>query len=173
MDNPFVGDIVLFAGSFAPQGWHLCDGSLLPVSQNQVLYSLIGNTYGGTPGVNFNLPDLRGRIPVGVGQLSTGGGNYVVGSPGGTEAVTLTLPQIPQHTHAARAQSAAATQPGPAGAVWANGGTQNLYGPAPANTTMNPAVIAPTGGSQPHDNMMPFLPLNFVIATQGAYPPRS
>ncbi|MWC30175.1 phage tail protein [Paenibacillus sp. MMS18-CY102] len=170
MEN-FVGEIRMFGGNFAPVGWLLCDGRQLPISEYEVLFMLLGTTYGGD-GVNtFCLPDLRGRLPVGQGQRP-GASNYVIGQSAGSESVTLITNQMPAHTHIPRA-SAAATQNTPAGAVW---GTGEIVGYAPADATgqpLNAAAITAAGGSQPHDNMMPYLAIGFIIATVGIFPSQS
>jgi microcystin-dependent protein len=171
MASPYVGEIRIFGGNFAPAGWAFCDGSLQSISQNQALYSLIGTTYGGD-GVNtFALPNLVGRVPLCQGQ-GPGLSNYTIGQPGGLETVTLTTGQLPSHTHQAVGTVQGAAVSSPANAYWGNGSIQqNLYGPAASvNATMNAAAIANTGGNQQHDNMIPFLVLSLIIALDGIYP---
>jgi microcystin-dependent protein len=171
MAEPYIGEIRIFAGSFAIQGWAFCDGSLLSISQNQPLYNLIGTTYGGDGSSQFALPNLLGRVPICQGQgpnLS----NYVLGQQGGQETVTLTVNQLPSHNHLAVGTVEGNVANSPANHFWGNGDiTQNIYGPsASVNAKMNPASIAMTGGNQQHDNMLPFLVLTFIIALYGRYP---
>jgi microcystin-dependent protein len=165
MAEPFVGEIRLFAGNYAPVGWFFCDGSVLPISQYDVLYSLIGTTYGGDGQNTFALPDLRGRVPIHISPT------LPLGMSLGTETVTLSLNQIPQHTHAVMASSAPGG-PNPSGAYFANDGASAVYN-APDGTLMNPGMIGVTGGSQPHSNLMPFLCVSFIMAYEGIYPARN
>jgi microcystin-dependent protein len=166
MSDPFIGEIKVVGFNFAPRGWALCDGQLLPIADNDALFSLIGTTYGGDGQTTFALPDFRSRIPIHRGAGSS------IGEIGGTETVTLTVNQIPTHTHPAQAQSGAGNQPGPGGNIWASSGL-NQYNSSAADSNMNPLAITSMGGSQPHDNMMPFLTINFVIALEGIFPPRA
>lgn len=168
MGTPFIGEIRMFGGTFAPVGFAFCDGQLLPIAQYDALFNLIGTTYGGDGQTTFALPDLRGRIPVHTGQ-GPGLSNYVLGQLGGSESVTLTVPQLTQHTHAALAQSGAGNQPGPAGGVWA-ASAQNQFSAGAPSAGMSPAAVGPAGGSQPHDNMMPFQAVSFIIALEGIFP---
>lgn len=162
--DPYVGEIRFFAGSFAPVGWALCDGTVLAISQNEALYTLIGTTYGGD-GVNtFALPDLRGRIPVHRGN------NYPMGMRGGSETVTLTSNQLPAHAHAALAHSTEGTSADPTGNFWGYSANEQYVTADTINGTMSPTSVSVTGGSQPHDNMMPYLAVNFIIALEGIYP---
>jgi microcystin-dependent protein len=154
----------MFGGTFAPVGWLLCQGQLLPISQYDVLFNLIGTTYGGDGQNTFAVPSLASRIPYHQGS------GYALGQMGGVEEVTLTQQQTPAHTHTANANTPNANQPGPAGNVWGAGTLSRYTSSQPANTTMNPAALSPAGGSQPHENMPPFLCLNFIIATEGLYP---
>jgi microcystin-dependent protein len=170
MSNPYVGEIRMFAGNFAPQGWAFCDGSLLAISQNDVLFNLIGTTYGGDGQTTFALPDLRSRVPVHMGQ-GAGLSARTIGQSGGAEAVTLTTNQLPQHTHAA-ASSASSNSASPQGTVW-GGWSSTQYSDQGANAAMNPAALTNAGGSQPHDNMLPFQAVNFIIALFGIYPSQS
>ena len=174
MGTPFIGEIRMFGGNFAPLGWALCAGQAIPIAQNDALYSLIGTTYGGDGVTTFNLPDLRGRVPVHQGTLA-GGASYTIGQQAGAEQVTLTLAQTPIHTHAAQAQSANGTQAGPGNGVWATELDSNLT-PFSVNQTpsgvMNSACLGATGASQPHDNVMPYLAIYFIIALEGIYPSR-
>ena len=167
MSDPFIGEIRIFGGTFAPVGWLLCQGQLLPISEYDVLFQLIGTTYGGDGEETFALPNLASRIPYHQGS------GYVIGQMGGVEQVTLTQQQLPVHTHAANANTPNANQPAPAGNVWGAGTLSAYTSTQAADTTMNPAALTPAGGSQPHDNMSPFLALNFIIALQGIYPSRS
>ncbi|EXG77861.1 microcystin-dependent protein [Xylanibacter oryzae DSM 17970] len=180
--DPFLGEIRLFAGNYAPQGWHICDGSSLPISQNEALYSLIGTTYGGDS-VNFNLPDLRGKVPVGKGQL-LGGANYVLAAKGGTSQVQLNATNNPPHTHLLNAVQVNGTTSDPTGnkvlaksvlkdnTVYAN--VKN-YDTLPSGTTepdspLNANAIQAQGNSMPHNNMMPYTVMNYIIALEGIYP---
>ena len=170
--TPYVGQIMAFGGNYAPQGWALCDGSLLPISQYETLFSLIGTTYGGDGQNTFALPDLRSRVLLHQGQgpvLS----NYVLGESGGAEAVTLTVGQLPQHLHSAMGNSGAGTSPSPSGALWAGSPTNIYTAGSAANAAMSATSISVSGGSQPHDNMLPFVTLNFCIAFEGIYPSQS
>ncbi len=167
--EPYIGQIMAFGGTFAPQGWALCDGSLLPISQYDALFSLIGTTYGGDGQTTFALPDLRGRAALHQGQ-GPGLGNYILGQSGGAEAVTLTANQLPPHSHPVLGYSGGGDNAHPSGAVWAASSTNLYTAGAAANAAMEATSIAPSGGSQPHDNMLPFLTLNFCIALEGIYP---
>ena len=167
MPEPYVGEIRMFAGSFAPAGWMTCEGQTLPISENEILFQLIGTTYGGDGESTFNLPNLASRVPV---HMGTGGGiTYQIGEQAGTESVTLTTQQIPVHTHALLASNDI-----PVG----NSPGQSLVGQAAAkvfrsgnpNVALNPGVIAPVGGSQPHENCQPFLCINFIISLFGIFP---
>ncbi|HKQ51694.1 MAG TPA: tail fiber protein [Pyrinomonadaceae bacterium] len=152
---------------FAPKGWALCNGQLLPINQNQGLFSLLGTTFGGDGRVNFALPDLRGRTPIHVGS------GHTLGERGGSEAVTLSISQLPLHTHVANGTTATATLTSPATAntaALAKSNPPSLYAPAANLTAMNAAAIGNVGGSQAHLNMQPFLTLNFCIALQGIFP---
>jgi microcystin-dependent protein len=163
MAQPYVGEIRMFAGNFAPAGWLLCYGQLLPISDNETLFQLIGTTYGGDGQLTFGLPDLRGRVPL---HQGTG---FTLAQIGGQETVTLTTPQIPPHTHAASA-SGAGNSDSPGGAnAWAGAATL-LYSTAPTNSQMNAGAISPAGGGQPHDNMSPYLTVNFIISLYGIFP---
>lgn len=168
----YIGMVLLAGFSFPPMDWALCDGSLLPISEYEALFSLIGTTYGGDGMSNFALPDLRGRVPVGVGQLAQGQ-NYVIGQKGGVEQVTLTLSTYPSHSHALVATMAAGNTGVPTGAFPASG--QNIYSSSTnLNLTLNPlSISASAGGSQPHPNLQPYLAMNWIICVNGIYPPRS
>lgn len=168
MGTPYVGEIRMFAGNFAPAGWAFCDGSLLAISENDVLFNLIGTTYGGDGQNTFALPDLRSRVPV---HMGTGGGaTYIIGQAAGEEQVTLTTSQIPAHSHPPLCNSGAGGQAGPAGGVWAQLATNPPYANVAPTLTMGANAIGPTGGSQPHDNMVPFLVINYIISLFGVFP---
>lgn len=169
MAEPFISEIRILSFAYAPRGWALCNGQLLPINQNQALFSLLGTTYGGDGRVNFALPDLRGRSPVHAGDGIT------LGERGGEEAHVLSLGETPQHAHRLRASADLAASAIPAGALTAakRRGGLDIYGPAgSANVALHPAVMSNAGGGQAHLNMQPFLTLNFVIALQGIYPSR-
>ena len=163
--DPFLGEIRLVAFNFAPKGWAICDGRLLPINQNQALFALLGTYYGGDGRTTFALPDLRGRVPLGAGQ-GAALSNYEIGSTGGTESVKLAVGQLPSHAHPVRANSGPSTTKEPAGAYPAKGGA---YASA-QNAKMNTAMLGKTGGGQPHENRQPYLALNYVIALQGIFP---
>lgn len=180
--EPYLAEIRAFAGNFAPVGWQLCDGSLLPISQYDALFTLLGTTYGGDGQTTFGVPDLRGRLPIHNGQL-TGGASYPLGSSGGVESVTLTTASMPSHQHAFNV----ATTPGTTNVATNNflstvqdtgnpGATVLAYMPFTQgdNTLqaipLNPRTIGTGGGSQPHENRQPFLAVTYIIATQGIFP---
>ena len=162
MAEPFLSEIRIFSFGFAPQGWALCNGQLLPINQNQALFSLLGTTYGGDGRVNFALPNLQSRVPIHMGN------GHTLGERSGTQAETLNIQQLPQHVHLLNAQDASGTLGNPNGNLLAQ--VNNTY-TAPANlTSMRPDTVANVGGSQAHLNMQPFLVLNFSIALQGIFP---
>jgi microcystin-dependent protein len=160
----------MFAGNFAPQGWALCDGSLLAIAENDVLFALIGTTYGGDGQNTFALPDLRGRLPLGTGQLSSTGESYILGEAGGEVHHTLAKGELPSHTHLLQVSSGVGTSATPANHVPAvdSEGVCH-YGSGPGST-MNTLAIASTGGSSPHNNLQPFLSINFIISLFGVFP---
>ncbi|HEY6804030.1 MAG TPA: tail fiber protein [Pyrinomonadaceae bacterium] len=168
MAEPFIGEIKIISWNFAPQGWAFCNGQLLPINQNQALFSILGTTYGGDGRVNFALPDLRGRTPIYTGQ------GFTLGQRGGETAHTLILSEMPAHTHFGSCNGTAnsANQGGPGGNYWADGG-KSIYSNASPNTTMLAGAVAPIGGSQAHENMSPYLVLNFIIALVGIFPSRN
>ena len=170
--SPYLGEILLFAGNFAPSGWAICDGSLLPINQNQALFSILGTTYGGNGTTNFALPDLRSRVPVGFGQGS-GLTNFVIGQSGGEESHQLSVNEIPSHNHVAAADNSGGTSATPVGNFPAinNEGIQH-YG-STSNGAMNASAIGNTGGGQSHNNLQPYLAINYIIALQGVFPARS
>lgn len=163
MSDPFVGEIRLFAGNFAPAGWALCQGQLMPIAENDVLFTLIGTTYGGDGQTTFALPNLAGRIPVHAGS------GFVQGELAGAEAVTLIASQIPQHTHALHASTAAASGTTPGGALLATTAVAS-YDTNPATAAMAAGAVGTAGGSQPHDNMAPTLAVNYIISLFGIFP---
>jgi microcystin-dependent protein len=163
--DPFIGEIRLVPFMFAPRGWALCAGQLLPINQNQALFALLGTNFGGDGKQTFALPDLRGRVAVGAGQ-GAGGSSYPLGSTGGEETVKLTVGQLPAHSHRVRASSGAATTKNPVGAVPAAGGAYT----AAQNGQMSTAMLANSGAGQAHDNRQPYLSLNYIIALQGIFP---
>jgi microcystin-dependent protein len=168
MGQPYIGEIRLFGGNFAPAGWNFCDGSTLAISQYQALYQLIGTTYGGNGQTTFNVPDLRGRVPVHMGQ-GAGLQNYVLGQIAGSETVTLTAAQVAVHSHGALG-SVGAPSAAPQNATWGNSGINNHIFGTPSNGTMNPASVGATGSNLPHDNLTPFQAVSFIISLFGVYP---
>lgn len=175
--EPFIGEIKMFGGNFAPRGYAFCNGQLLSIAQNTALFSILGTTFGGNGTTTFGLPNLQGTIPMNWGSAPSGT-TYSLGQVGGVENVTLTGNQMPSHSHVAMGSNASAELPSPANAVWAapldsqgTAGTGYL-GTAP-NSPMAPAAIGPAGGSQPHENRQPFLCVTFIIATQGIFPSRN
>jgi microcystin-dependent protein len=167
MAEPFLSEIRIMSFVFAPRGWALCNGQLLPINQNQALFSLLGTTFGGDGRVNFALPDLRGRTPIHVGS------GHTLGERGGEQAHTLSIAELPTHTHVLSASATAANAPvpfGPAGNVLASATPALTYAQPTNLVAMNPGSIANVGGSQAHLNMQPFLTLSFSIALQGIFP---
>jgi len=176
MSQPYVGEIRIFAGNFPPAGWAFCDGQLLPISENDVLFQLIGTTYGGDGQETFAMPDLRGRLPMHMGTGSDGV-TYVQGQMAGVETVTLNINQLPQHTHGLLVSGVPGDSATPVGGYLASQGpagtTQvNAYVPYTGATqvALNAATVTPVGGGQPHDNMQPYLGLNFIISLYGVFP---
>lgn len=165
MGDPFLAEIRLVSFNFAPKGWAMCNGQLLPINQNQALFALLGTTYGGNGQTTFALPDLRGRV-----QMHTGSGHFL-GERAGETAHTLTVAELPEHVHLMNAQQEAGTTPVPTGNVLAS--AANVYADAAALVALHPASITSVGGSQPHENRQPYLVLNFVIALQGIFPSRN
>ena len=165
MSTPFLSEIKIMAFTFPPKGWALCNGQLLPINQNQALFSLLGTTYGGNGQTNFALPDLRGRTPI------HRGGNHTLGERAGSESVTLTVQTIPTHVHTMSAESANADTTAPGGNVLA--ASNNLYAAPDSLTALSPAAVTNIGGSQPHTNMQPYGVVSFCIALQGIFPSQS
>ncbi|HSB63290.1 MAG TPA: tail fiber protein [Thermoanaerobaculia bacterium] len=164
MAEPFLSEIRIMSFGFPPKGWAFCDGQLLPINQNQALFALLGTTFGGDGRVNFGLPDLRGRVPIHVGS------GHTLGDRGGEQAHTLSIAELPAHTHLLRASSSDGDTPVPAGNILAASGATQVFGPATDLTSLSPSSVTNVGGSQAHLNMQPFLVLNFSIALQGIFP---
>jgi len=166
MSEPFLGEIKVVSFNFPPRGWAFCNGQLMPINQNQALFSILGTTYGGDGRVTFGLPNLQGRVPVHVGN------GIVLGQMGGEAAHTLTTNELPAHTHTPAAVSTNAVTTSPSGNLWA-AAAANPFSTGAANSTMAPGSVTNAGGSQPHNNEPPYLVLNFVIALQGIFPSQS
>jgi microcystin-dependent protein len=166
MAQPYVGEIRMFAGNFAPAGWMFCDGSILPISENETLFQLIGTTYGGDGESTFALPNLASRVPIHMGTGSSGV-TYQIGEAAGVESVTLSTSQIPNHSHSFLASGNSATGPSPTGQVYA---AADIYSPAGPPSAMGVQGITPVGGSQPHENMQPYLVINYIISLFGIFP---
>src|SRR5918912_1415782 len=167
MAQPYVGEIRMFAGNFAPAGWMFCEGQLLPISENETLFQLIGTTYGGDGESTFGLPDLRGRIPIDQGN------GFILAETGGAEEITLTTQQIPAHSHVFLATSDAASTAAPAPSetfARALASTITPYGTDAPNVNMNPQMLSSVGGSQPHTNFQPYLCVDFIISLFGIFP---
>ncbi len=163
MSNSFLSEIKIISFNFAPKGWALCNGQLLPINQNQALFSLLGTTYGGDGRVNFGLPNLQGKAPIHMG------GDFTLGETGGEAGHTLTLSEMASHTHLIQASAAAPDQPSPVGNYWASQG-RPIYSSNSPNATMNAQTVNSAGGNTAHNNMPPYLVLNFIIALQGIFP---
>jgi microcystin-dependent protein len=170
MSEPFLAEVRMVGFNFAPRGWAFCDGQILPINQNQSLYSLLGTTYGGDGRTTFALPDLRGRSPIHVGR-SNGGGGHLLGQKSGEETHTLTVNEMPQHRHVAQASSQTGNNPIPVDHILAS--ANNLYRSPTDLTALVAGTIANVGGGQAHDNMQPYLAVNFCIALQGLFPSRN
>jgi microcystin-dependent protein len=164
MAQPYVGEIRMFAGNFAPAGWMLCDGQLLPISENETLFTLIGTTYGGDGQSTFALPDLQGRLPIHQGN------GTILAESGGAEAITLTVNQTPAHSHPLLASTGPGNLNTPGGNVTAESAAVKIYYADEPTANMAAAAIAPAGGSQPHTNFQPYLCINFIISLFGIFP---
>lgn len=167
MSEPYIGEIRMFGGNFAPAGWAHCNGQLLPISENDALFTLIGTTYGGDGEETFALPNLQSRLPVHMGTSL--GNTYTIGEQGGVESVTLTTNQIPVHTHSAVAGNSGNSN-NPKDKLWANWPGAQYQTQMSGLVTMNPQALSFVGGSQPHDNMLPYLAVNFIISLFGIFP---
>jgi microcystin-dependent protein len=170
MSQPFIGEIRMFGGNFAPAGWAFCSGQLIPISENDTLFNLIGTTYGGDGQETFALPDLQGRIPIHAGQGPGLSQSYQLGERAGVETVTLTTQQIPNHNHALVASADSADSVSPAGNLLGFPPTIAPYFAASTDSALNAQSVTPVGGSQPHENMMPFLVVSFIISLFGVFP---
>jgi microcystin-dependent protein len=164
MGQPYIGEIRMFAGNFPPNGWLFCEGQQLPISENEALFQLIGTTYGGDGQETFNLPDLRGRLPIHQGN------GFILAETGGAEEITLTVNQIPNHGHAAGCRNADGNSVSPNGGLPASNTTANAYGALPPQIAAAPQTVSPTGGSQPHTNFQPYLCADFIISLFGIFP---
>jgi microcystin-dependent protein len=164
MAQPFVGEIRMFAGNFAPAGWAFCEGQLLPISENETLFQLIGTTYGGDGESTFALPDLRGRIPIHQGN------GFILAETGGAESISLTVPQIAAHSHPMLGSSDIANSPNPESNVVARSGQVNMFINSAPTVAMSAQSVTPVGGSQPHTNFQPYLCVNYIISLFGLYP---
>ena len=172
MSEPFVGEIRMFAGNFAPSGWAMCDGQLLAISQNDALFSLLGTIYGGDGRTTFGLPEMRGRLPIHAGS-GPGLTPRNLGTKSGSEQETITVNQLPTHNHDFKVSSAPGDLQKPIDRYLASSPTVRMFRPSPANVTLEPSMVNNTGGSQSHTNVMPFVCVNFIIALFGIYPSRT
>ena len=164
MSQPYVGEIRMFGGNFAPSGWMFCNGQLLSISENETLFQLIGTTYGGDGEQTFALPDMQGRIPINMG------GGFVLAQAAGTETVTLTTNQMPAHSHPLLGSISVANTPNPGDNLLGKSSQVSMFFGDPTNTNMSAAAVSQTGGNQPHENMMPYLCVSFIISLYGIYP---
>jgi len=169
MAQPYIGEIRIFAGSFAPVGWAFCDGQLMPISENDALFTLIGTTYGGDGQETFALPDLQSRVPIHMGAAQSGT-TYVIGEGGGVETVTLTTQQLPVHSHGLLASLNNAGDSAPTGKLTGQVGATQIYREVPPTQAMNGQSLSPVGGSQPHENVQPYLCINYIISLFGIFP---
>jgi microcystin-dependent protein len=173
MADPFVAEVRIVGFNFAPRGWAFCDGQILPISQNTALFSLLGTNYGGDGKSTFALPNLQGSAALGSGQSSASGTQYFIGESSGVPAVTLLQSEMPVHSHSLNISTQPAVVRQPGGQLTAVATGVGFYGPnTGATTNLAPQAVSIAGGSQPHNNMQPFLTLNFIIALQGVFPPR-
>jgi microcystin-dependent protein len=173
MGEPYVGEIRMFGGNFPPQGWAFCQGQSMAISENDVLFTLIGTTYGGDGQQTFNLPDLQGRLPMHMGQGPGISQNYLIGEKAGVESVTLTTQQIPIHSHAVVASTNPATSTLASNNVTASTNQLKIYTEGAASKQFAPSAITSVGGSQPHDNLQPYLCISFIISLFGVFPSQS
>jgi len=165
MSEPFLSEIKIVSFNYAPKGWAFCNGQFMPINQNQALFALLGTTYGGNGQTTFALPNLKGRVPISFGN------GHTLGEAAGSSAVTVNIQQLPTHLHPLNVQDANGTTSNPANSFFGAG--NNCYHSPTNLVTMNPASVSTVGGSQPHNNMMPYLVLNFIIALQGIFPSRN
>jgi microcystin-dependent protein len=171
VSQPYVGEIRIFAGNFAPAGWALCNGQLLPISENETLFNLIGTTYGGDGQETFALPDLQGRTPVHAGQGPGISQNYQIGEEAGVEQVTLSVQQMPSHNHPMLASANPGTQANAAGNTISSSPSINFYIEGiPPDASLNAGTLGPAGGGQPHENVQPYLCINYIISLFGIFP---
>lgn len=168
MSEPYVGEIRLFGGSFAPAGWAFCNGALMPISENETLFTLIGTTYGGDGQETFGLPDLQGRLPMHMGTAL--GQTMQLGERAGVESVTLTSNQMPSHSHSVIASAAPGFANRPTGMTPGTSPNVDLYADGPASSNLAAGSVVPVGGSQPHENVQPFLVISFIISLYGVFP---
>ena len=176
MADVYLGQIMMSGFNFAPRGFAACNGQLLPITQNQALFALLGTAYGGNGTTTFALPNLQGSTPVGAGNSADGSWQpspYPIGARAGAEAITLTLTQIPAHTHALNASTTPGTTKNPTNTLYGGSGAEAIYGSAGPQVTLNSQTLAQTGGNQAHNNMQPFQVLNFNIALSGIFPSRN
>jgi microcystin-dependent protein len=171
MSDPYIGEIRMFSGNFPPAGWAMANGALMPISQNDALYVLYGTMYGGDGQETFGIPNICGRAPMHNGQGPGISQNYIQGETAGVESVTLTVQQIPVHNHAFLGSQAIAQNPQPTDALVAQSATVQLYITDTAGTNMDAQAIQPVGGSQPHENMQPYLVVGFIVSLFGIFPP--
>jgi microcystin-dependent protein len=171
MSEPFLAEVRMVGFNFAPRGWAFCDGQILPINQNQSLYSLLGTTYGGDGRTSFALPDIRGRVPIHVGQ-SDGGQNHTLGQKSGEETHTLAANEMPQHSHVAQATNNPSADDNPTNRVLGQAGT-SVYAAHTTSVAMGSSMVANVGGGQAHENMQPYLAVNYCIALQGLFPSRN
>jgi microcystin-dependent protein len=172
MAQPYIGEIRMFAGNFAPLGWAFCAGQQMSIAENDALFTLIGTTYGGDGQETFNLPDLQGRVPIHQGALGGSGPTFNVGEIAGVESLTLTVQQMPVHSHPIVASNDPGTLPDPGNDVLARSSTPGvfLYTDEAPDVNLNPNAVGPVGGSQPHDNLAPFVCINYIISLFGIFP---
>jgi microcystin-dependent protein len=171
MADPFVSEIRMFGFTFPPKGWAACDGQLMPISQNTALFALLGTYFGGNGKSNFALPELDGSVPIGQGQ-GQGLNEYVIGDQGGEESVTLLQAEMPAHNHSLNVSGDLASERQPQGQTFAQGDGVNFYDTQNPTVTLDPRALTINGSSLPHNNMQPYLTMNFCIAMQGVFPPR-